>query len=68
PDELARLPHHLVDLREPDEPYTAADFVRDAEAAIAEITARGARPLLVGGTWFYLKALLLGTWDAPPTD
>jgi tRNA dimethylallyltransferase len=64
--ERARVPHHLVDIRDPDEPYTAADFRRDARAAIDAIHARGGRALVVGGTGFYLKALLFGVWDAPP--
>ena len=68
PAERAQRPHHLLDLRDPSESYTAADFVRDTRRIIGEIEARGARPLIVGGTGFYLKALLHGTWDAPPTN
>lgn len=68
PGERARVPHHGIDIRDPDEPYTAADFVRDTEAALRDVLARGGRPLIVGGTGFYLKALLFGLWEAPPTD
>jgi tRNA dimethylallyltransferase len=67
-EELARVPHHLIDIRNPDEPFTAGDFRREAEAAIAEIIGRGRRALIVGGTGFYLKALLNGLWDAPKGD
>src|SRR5512146_1381078 len=49
PAERAEVPHHLIDLRDPAEPYSAADFVRDATAAIAAIRARGRLPLVVGG-------------------
>jgi tRNA dimethylallyltransferase len=48
--ELARAPHRLIDIRDPAEAYSAADFTRDARAAVAEITAAGKIPLLVGGT------------------
>ncbi len=63
--EREAIPHHLIDIRDPDEPFTAGDFVRSAHAAIDEIQSRGKRPLIVGGTGFYLKALLYGLWDAP---
>jgi tRNA dimethylallyltransferase len=63
--ELAEIPHHLVDIREPSETYTAGDFVRDCETILSDIHARGKRALIVGGTGFYLKAMLYGLWDAP---
>jgi tRNA dimethylallyltransferase len=66
--ERARLPHHLLDVAEPDEPYDAARFARDAAAAIAGIHARGRRPVLVGGTGLYLRALLHGLSPLPPAD
>ncbi|MGZ3689280.1 MAG: tRNA (adenosine(37)-N6)-dimethylallyltransferase MiaA [Bdellovibrionota bacterium] len=66
--ELASVPHHLIDIRNPDEPFTAADFVRETMRAIAEIHSRGRGALIVGGSGFYLKALLYGVWDAPATD
>ncbi|MCB9797564.1 MAG: tRNA (adenosine(37)-N6)-dimethylallyltransferase MiaA [Alphaproteobacteria bacterium] len=64
PEELAAYPHHCVDIREPTEPYNAADFAADADAVIA-----GGRPVVVvGGTGFYLRALLLGFAPAPSGD
>lgn len=60
--ELARVTHHLIDCNTPEQPFTAGDFAREARAAIAAIEARGARPLIVGGTGFYLKALVHGMW------
>jgi len=68
PAERRRLPHHLLDVVEPDEPYDAARFARDAAAAIADIRARGRWPLLVGGTGLYLRALLDGLSSLPPAD
>jgi len=67
-DELALAPHRLIDIREPEEAYSAADFSRDALAAMAEITAAGRMPLLVGGTMLYFKALLEGLSPLPPAD
>lgn len=66
--EQARVPHHLLDLREPDEPYSAADFVRDATRAIGEIRTRGRLPMVVGGTMLYARALRSGLSDLPPAD
>jgi tRNA dimethylallyltransferase len=63
--ELAEIPHHLVDIRDPHEVYTAGDFVRDCDHALLDIHGRGKRALIVGGTGFYLKAMLYGLWDAP---
>lgn len=65
---LARYPHRLVDIRDPAESYSAAEFRADALAAMAEITARGRIPLLVGGTMLYYKALLEGLADMPAAD
>ncbi len=67
-EELARVPHHLIDIRDPEETYTAADFVRDVERLLREIHSRGKRALIVGGTPFYLKALTFGLWEAPSTS
>ncbi len=64
----ARVPHHLVDCLDPREAMTMGAWVRRAEAAIAEIAARGRVPLLVGGTGLYLRALLRGMVRVPPTD
>ena len=66
--ELASVPHHLIDIRDPLHAYSAAEFVRDAERLMAEISARGRMPLLVGGTMLYFKALLEGLSDMPPAD
>ncbi len=63
--ERAAVPHHLIDLIEPEQAYSAARFVRDATAAAAAIRARGRLPLLVGGTMLYFKALRDGL-DAMP--
>jgi tRNA dimethylallyltransferase len=63
--ELAQVPHHLIDIRDPLQAYSAAEFVRDATALIAEIRGRGKLPLLVGGTMLYLKALREGIDDLP---
>jgi tRNA dimethylallyltransferase len=65
---LERYPHRLVDIRDPSESYSAAEFRADALTAMAEITARGRIPLLVGGTMLYYKALLEGLADMPSAD
>jgi tRNA dimethylallyltransferase len=64
----AAVPHHLIDIVEPSERYSAARFVADAGAAIAAIRGRGALPLLVGGTMLYFKALFDGLDTLPPAD
>ena len=66
--ELACVPHHLIDIRDPLQAYSAAEFVQDATRLIADIRARGALPLLVGGTMLYFKALLDGIDDMPAAD
>ncbi len=66
--ELATVPHHLIDIRDPLNAYSAADFCRDATQLIAEIHARGHLPLLVGGTMLYFKALFEGLDDMPKAD
>jgi tRNA dimethylallyltransferase len=65
---LARYPHRLIDLITPEESYSAARFRTDALAAMAEITAAGKVPLLVGGTMLYFRALLHGLADLPQAD
>ncbi|MDQ3058754.1 MAG: tRNA (adenosine(37)-N6)-dimethylallyltransferase MiaA [Pseudomonadota bacterium] len=67
-DELAAAPHHLIDIRDPLNAYSAAEFVQDAQRLIREIQARGRLPLLVGGTMLYFKALFDGLDDMPPAD
>jgi tRNA dimethylallyltransferase len=66
--ERAQVPHHLIDLLDPEQAYSAAMFVRDATAAAAAIRARGRLPLLVGGTMLYFKALRDGLDAMPPAD
>ncbi|HEY9096743.1 MAG TPA: tRNA (adenosine(37)-N6)-dimethylallyltransferase MiaA, partial [Hydrogenophaga sp.] len=68
PDELAAVPHHLIDIREPTQAYSAAEFVADAMRLVAEIQARGKTPLLVGGTMLYFKALMQGLDDMPKAN
>lgn len=68
PAARARVRHWLIDIREPTEPYTAADFVTDAEAAIADIEGRGRRAIVVGGTLLYVRALLQGLSELPAAD
>ena len=61
-------PHHLIDIRDPSEPYNVADFVRDADRAVADIIARGRTPILVGGTMLYFKAFLEGLSPMPESE
>ena len=65
---LAEFPHRLIDIIDPVQSYSAAEFRADALAAMADITARGNIPLLVGGTMLYFKALQEGLADMPPAD
>ena len=64
-DELAQVPHHLIDIRDPADSYSAAEFARDATRLMDDIRARGKLPLLVGGTMLYFKALMDGLDDLP---
>jgi tRNA dimethylallyltransferase len=66
--ERARVPHHLIDVVEPDEPFSAARYVELADAAIGDVLRRGRKVVLVGGTGLYLHALRWGLFDAPPRD
>lgn len=66
--ERALVPHHLIDVVDPDEDYDAARFTKDATRLIKEITARGKLPLLTGGTGLYLKSLLQGIFPEAPSD
>ncbi len=66
--ERAAVPHHLIDILDPREAYSAAQFVRDAQRLIGEIHARGRLPLLVGGTMLYFKALVDGIDALPAAD
>ncbi|CQQ85615.1 tRNA (adenosine(37)-N6)-dimethylallyltransferase MiaA [Yersinia enterocolitica] len=67
-EELALAPHRLIDIRDPAESYSAADFRKDALKEMADITAAGRIPLLVGGTMLYFKALLDGLSPLPSAD
>lgn len=67
-EELAAVPHHLIDTLDPMHSYSAAEFAKDATRLIRDIRARGKTPLLVGGTMLYLKALLEGLNDIPSAD
>lgn len=62
------IPHHLIDIRDPAQAYSAAEFVRDARAAVAAIRARGRVPILAGGTMLYFRALLHGLSPLPSAD
>lgn len=68
PDELAAVPHHLIDILDPLEAYSVAQFRDDTIRLVGEITARGNLPLLVGGTMMYFKGLVDGLDDLPTAD
>ena len=65
PDERARLPHHLIDVAAPDEPFTAGEYSRQARAALRGIASRGRLPIVTGGTGLYLRALTDGLFAGP---
>lgn len=64
-EERDRVPHHLIDICEPSEVYSAARFVEDADAAISEIRSRGKLPIVVGGTGLYIRSLISGLFNVP---
>ncbi len=68
PEQRRRVPHHLVDLREPTESFSVEQWLRLAEAAIEGVRERGATPIVVGGTHLYVKALLDGLFHSPSPD
>ena len=68
PDERRKIPHHLIDICELTESFDAAQFIRLAQKAVAEIQARGRTPIFCGGTGLYFKAFLDGLGEAPPAD
>jgi tRNA dimethylallyltransferase len=68
PQERAAVPHHLIDILDPRDAYSAAQFVKDTLARVDAIHARGRVPLLVGGTMMYFHALRQGLHDMPPAD
>src|SRR4051812_1031586 len=63
-EEQARVPHHLIDLLHPEEPFSAYHFVQHADEKISEIQSRQKVPIVVGGTYFYLRALQHGMYNA----
>lgn len=66
--ERGGIPHHLIDVVAPDQPFSAADFAEAANLVIAGIITRGKRPIVVGGTGLYIRALLHGLVDSPDND
>jgi tRNA dimethylallyltransferase len=64
-EEQARLPHHLIDVADPDQPFTAGEYSRQSRAALREIVERGRLPIVTGGTGLYLRALTEGLFAAP---
>jgi tRNA dimethylallyltransferase len=65
---LARVPHHLVDVADPTDDYSVADYLAAADSACRDITSRGKTPLFVGGTGLYLRTVLHGLFLGPPAD
>src|SRR6266542_3440206 len=68
PADQRGIPHHLVDIADPTGEYTAAQYARDASAAIRDIDSRGKLPIVVGGTGFYYRALTRGLFPGPSRD
>ena len=64
-EEMQKIPHYLIDIREPSESYSAGEFVQDARKIIDDIISRGKMPILAGGTHFYFDALLFGLPEIP---
>lgn len=65
PDQRNLIPHHMIDIVFPDQPYTAGDYSRDGRRALSDISARGKLPIVAGGTGLYLRALLEGLFPGP---
>ncbi len=68
PEERRGIPHHLIDIVDPTDEYTAAQYARDAAAIVRDLHARGKMPILVGGTGFYFRALTRGLFPGPGRD
>src|SRR3954471_23403231 len=67
-DQRASVPHHLIDIVDPSDEFSVAQYVEAAANVVADIRSRGKEPLFVGGTPLYLKSLLRGLFDGPPAD
>jgi tRNA dimethylallyltransferase len=67
-EERAEVPHHMIDVADPDEDFSAAEYARQARAALVSISARGSLPIVAGGTGLYLRALLEGLFEGPARD
>ena len=65
---LARLPHHLIDILDPNEQYTAGDFVRLADETCRSLAMEGLLPVISGGTGFYIRSFICGASAAPKAD
>jgi tRNA dimethylallyltransferase len=68
PEDRRGIPHHLIDLLEPSEHYTAGDYARAARAVVSDIAGRGRIPVMAGGTGFYVRAFLEGLSESPERD
>lgn len=68
PDQRRLVYHHMIDVADPGQPYSVGDYYRDARNAIAAIISAGARPIVVGGTGLYIRALMKGLFHGPPAD
>lgn len=68
PETLRRVPHHLIDIKEPDQQFSVGEFVRRADEVARDIAARGAIPVVAGGTAFYVRHFLTGLPESPPQD
>lgn len=68
PEEQRRVPHHLIDIRDPDQDFSAGDYVRYARESIRRVRKKGRVPLVVGGTGLYIRLLLGGIADIPPAQ
>lgn len=68
PEDRERIPHHLIDIIDPHEEFSLAEYVESAEKACREILSRNRTPLFVGGTGLYLRGILRGVFDGPPAD
>ncbi len=67
-EEMRGIPHHIIDVVNPDETFDVEDFLKLAKQKIDEIQKKGKLPIIVGGTWLYIQALLYGISEAPPAD